>query len=141
MLRTSMSQQSLLGPTTFRTNETRGGFSSLPDVREGTAGPRDVSRSPALARAASQGKDALKARLQHLQPAVEHESASLSVFLQTKHPPPSGVFKTGETKQLLTLCSNTHQDLCSRSSLHRPSCLRLISHLCLFGCVFVFFIY
>lgn len=72
-------QQSFTGPTTFRTNETRCGFSRLRDASEGTAGPRDVSRSPALPPAASQRKDALNARLQHLQPEIEQENVSFSV--------------------------------------------------------------
>lgn len=75
----SVTQQILLAPTTFRTNETRYGLSNLLGVREGTAGPRDVSRSPARPLAASQRKDALNARLQHLQPAIEQESVSFSV--------------------------------------------------------------
>lgn len=117
----------LLAPTTVGTSETRCGVSNLRGVREGAAGPRDVSRSPARPLAASQRKDALNARLQHLQPAIEQESVSFSVCSsRPKHPPPSGVFKTGERKQISSCCSNTHQDLCSRSSLHRPFCLRLI---------------
>lgn len=124
-----MIQQILLVPTTFRTNAT-------PDVREGTAG---LVTSAAPLRLLSQPVRGCSERRTAASSATDRAGKRLflRVFLPTKHPPPSGVFKTGERKQILSLCSNTHQDLCSLSSLHQPFFLRLISHLCL-SVVFLF---
>ncbi len=55
------------------------GDQNLRDVTEGIAGPCDVSRSPALPLAASQRRDALNARLQHLHRENEQEKTSLSL--------------------------------------------------------------
>lgn len=136
----SVTQQILLAPTTVGTNETRCGVSNLRGVREGTAGPHDVSRSPARPLAASQRKDALNARLQHLQPAIEQESVSFSVCSSrpnTLHPRVSSRPEKGSRFWVavpipIRICVHAHRftDL---------SVLGWFSHLCL--SVDVFFVF
>lgn len=71
------------------------GNPSLRSVPEGISRPCDVSRSPALPRAASQRKDALNARLQHLHRENEQEKTSLSPPAPDLPHPPSPTVTPG----------------------------------------------